>query len=248
MTQSSDMPSSWQSITIKQPGVHAILQQVAEAIYTEINDAVSVNPQQEIQIEQAIALDFLKRQEDKVVFAESVLRADYLLKYATNGLISTWDDIGTFLDTVDHLCRVSILLGYDRALGAQSLCNLAHEHGKDLISRVNEAAILRSTEAVSHEHFWHLYDSFCAALSDLRPEPKPLADALEIIESVNPNAGKVQYEMQGLLMQSQEIVEAFYQEFISRSNPLFIEFIFTTLLILSQFDREHVRFASLSVH
>jgi hypothetical protein len=235
MTQSSNIPGSWQSISADLPEVHETLQQVAKAIYIEMRDAVPLD-QQEIQVEQAVALGFLKQQEDKVAFVELALQAEYLVEYVVNQLISAWDDIGAFLDAVDYLYRCSVLLKYDLALGTQSLCILAKERSTDLISRVIEVATLRSTEDVSHENFWHLYELFCVGLPDLRPEPKLFADAVELFARINPGAGKAQYEMQGLLKQSQETVEAFYQEFISRSNSLFIEFIFTTLIILSEFD------------
>ncbi len=235
MTQSSNISGSWQSIGADLPEVHKTLQQFAKTLYTEIKDAVPVE-QQKIEVERAITLGFLKQQEDKVAFVESALQAEYLVEYAVNQLVSAWDDIGTFLDTVDHLYRCSVLLKYDLALGTRSLYTLAKEPSTDLISRVIEVAALRSTEDVPHKNFWQLYELFCAVLPDLRPEPKLLADAVEVFARINPGAGTFQYEMQGLLKQSQEIVEAFYQEFISRSNPLFLEFIFTTLLILSQFD------------
>lgn len=236
MTQSSDTSSCWQFIKIEQPEIHATLQDVAKVVYTEKKDAVSVNPQSGIQVEQAIALGLLKQQEDKVSFVESALQADYLVEYAVNELVATWDSVGIFLDNISHLYRCSVLLNYNLALGSQSISTLVYKHGKNLITRVIEVATLRGTEDISHDRFWHLYELFCAALPDLQPEPKPLADALEVIASINPGAGKIQYEMQGLLKQSKETVEAFYQEFTSRSNPLFIEFIFTTLLILSRFD------------
>jgi hypothetical protein len=234
MTQNSNIPGSWQSIGANLPEVHETLQQVAKAIYIEIKDAVPVG--QKIQTERAITLGFLKQQEDKVTFVELALQTEYLVEYAVNELVTSWDNVGIFLDNVSHLYRCSVLLNYNLALGSRSIFTLVHEHGKDLITRVIEVATLRSTEDISHDRFWHLYEVFCAALPDLRPEPEPLADAVELIASINPGAGKIQYEMQGLLKQSQETVEAFYQEFISRSNPLFTEFIFTTLLILSQFD------------
>lgn len=235
MTESSNIPGSWQSISTDLPEVHETLQQVAKAIYTEIKGAVSVD-QQKIQVERSLALGFLQQQDDKVIFINSTLQAEYLVKYAVNQLDSAWDDIGTFLDNVDHLYRCSLLLTYDLALGTRSLCTLAKEHSKDLVSRVIEVATLTSTGDISHENFLHLYELFCAGLPDLRPEPKPLVDAVEIFASIYPGAEEVQHKIQGLLQQSRETVEAFYQEFISRSNPLFIEFIFTTLLILSQFD------------
>lgn len=235
MAQNNDFSNCWQSISINHPEVHAVLQQVAKAIYTEIKDAVSID-QQKIQVEQSIALGFLKQQEDKVAFVELALQAEYLVEYAVNQLVSAWDDIGTFLDTVNHLYRCSVLLKYNLALGTRSLCTLAKEHSTDLISRVIEVATLRSTEDVSHENFWSLYELFCVGLPDLHPEPKLLADAVEVFARTKSGAGKVQDEMQGLLKQSQETVEAFYQEFISRSNSLFVELVFTTLLILSEFD------------
>ncbi|MBD1853311.1 hypothetical protein [Leptolyngbya sp. FACHB-711] len=235
MTQNSNIPGSWQSTSADLPEVHEILQQVAKAIYIEAKEAVPID-QQKIQVERAIALGFLKQQEDEVTFVESALKADYLVEYAVNELVAAWDNVDVFLKNISHLYRCSILLNYNLALGSRSICSLVHEHGKDLITRIIEVATLRSTEDISHDRFWHLYEIFCAALPDLRPEPKPLVDALEVIASINLGAGKIQYEIQGLLKQSQEIVEAFYQEFTSRSNRLFIEFIFTTLLILSQFD------------
>ncbi|MBW4694203.1 MAG: hypothetical protein KME27_20865 [Lyngbya sp. HA4199-MV5] len=236
MTQSNTAPGCWQSIKTNYPEVHAVLQQVAEAIYTQIEDAVPAGQDLTVQVEQAITLGFLEKQVDKIAFVEPALRADYLVQYAVKLLFSAWDDVSIFLDTVDHLYRCSVLLNYDRALGVRSLCTLAHEHGRDLVSRITEVATLRSNEGITHEQFWHLYELFCAALPNLQPEPRHLADALEVIANVNPGAGMIQYEMQGLLKQSQATVEAFYQEFTSRSNPLFVEFVFTTLLILSQFD------------
>jgi hypothetical protein len=235
MTQSTKNPASWQSINADMPEVHKTLQQVAKAIYLEMNVIVHVD-QQIIQVNQLISLGFLKQQEDRVAFAELALQAEYLVEYAANQLVSAWDDIGIFLDTVDHLHRCSILLDYDLAIGAESLCILAREHGKDVVSRITEVATLRSNESVTQEQFWHLYELFCSALSKLKPEPRRLADALEVIENANSGSIRILHEMQNLLKQSQETVEAFYQEFSIRTNPLFVEFVFTTLLILSHFD------------
>lgn len=236
MTQGNNVPSCLQSVKTHHPKVHMLLQRVAEEIFAKVEVAVSLDQQLETQVEQAITLGILQQRGDKIAFVEPKLQEDYLAQYAVNVLLPIWDDMSIFLEKIEQLYHCGILLGYDLALGARSLCTLTHEHSKDLINRVIEVANLRSNEDTTHEHFWHLYELFCAALPDLRPEPKPLANALEVIESVNPGAVKILYEIQGLLKQSQATAEAFYQEFISRSNPIFAEFVFTSLLILSQFD------------
>lgn len=236
MTKDNEMPDHWQLTQTQCPQIHTILQEVATNIYAQVEDSVSVDQKLESQVKEAVQLGFLERRADKIAFVESTIRSDYLAKCAVNALLSAWDDVNAFLDSIDHLYHCSIRLGYDRALGARSLSTLNHEHGKDLISRVIEVATLRSTEDITNEHFCHLYELFCASLPILRPKPESLANALEVIASIKPGGGIVLYEIQDLLKQSQPTVEAFYQEFSSRSNPLFGEYIFTTLLILSEFD------------
>jgi hypothetical protein len=186
----------------------------------------------------ALELGFLERNDDGIVFSDSALRRDYMVRHASDLALAAWDDPGAFAAAISDAQRHTTNCGNRRELATVLLLVLAQDHGKDVVRRVGELARVGNESDARSQPFWDLYGPFCKALPELDINTEDLADALEAVFEATVNdltGGFIYGAVEELASRSRADAEALYSAFASRPDSPVVSFTANALMGLSRF-------------
>jgi hypothetical protein len=242
-----DLTLHWQKIRRNHADAHAALQRAAAAIYERAEEPVPIPQVNEVDLSPALKLGFLTSDSGKIAFSDLEVRYDYLVRHAVDLALSAWNDLETFVSTLDEIESRSTRINVRRKIGICILLLLTYEHGKDLVGRIAEAAMRRNAGG-RNWLFWSLYHPFCEALPDLNFEPELLVDALEcVLRAVAGDLcrGKIYQAVEKLATRSQDTADTLYKVFVSRLESPVAWLAVNALLGLAKFDLIEAHFRAL---
>lgn len=250
-TPTTDPTPRWRRIRRDYPGVHALLQLVAEAVYQRTEEPVDAGGA-EADLRAAAALGYLKSGDEGVSFADLDVRREYLIRHVASVVLPAWDDPARFADVIADAQRRTSRYSSRRDMVSAVLLVLAREHGKDVVGRVGELARPAAGSGGSGRLFWDLYSPFCEALPELEVEPRELAETFEAVYEATTNdgtAGFVHNAVERSATRSRAKGDALYEAFASRPDSPLVAFVPAILVGLASadLDEAHRRALDLSV-
>jgi hypothetical protein len=236
--RTADLTPRWRGIRRDHLEIHAVLQQVAQAVY-EQGEGPADSEIDWPGLQAAAELGFLKTGGDGNSFVDPEVRRDYLIRHAADVALMAWEEPRRFADAIDEAQRR--VLGYAgrREATAAVLLILAQEHGKDVVGRVGELARMQTESRGSNRLLWDVYSPFCEALPELEIEPAQLAQALEAVSEATANdgmAGSVYNAIERLASRSRAQGEALHEVFASRPDSPRFAFVPAILVGLARID------------
>ena len=238
----------WTRTREEDPELHAVLDAIAETLLGEQAPACPLYL--DVPTRRALELGHLVRQEGTLVFTDSQVRDEYLVRRTVLNASAAWDDVETFTELVERVWRAGNALGADPELAARTLVMLAAE-GRDITGRLGALAAEAQAggEAVGFR-FWSFYSSFCAALPHLAQEPEDLAHGLRgVRESVGNDFanGQIHSAVRDYAARSQDHARRLLAALVTMRGTLTSGFAADVILSLARFDRSEAHRSALAL-
>lgn len=234
--QFTDPTPHWREILRNHPEVHAVLQQVARAVYEQREEPADAGTDRS-GLQAAAELGFLEIGADGISFVDPEVRRDYLIRHAASVALIAWEDPDRFVEAIAEAQRRTSRYAGRREVAAAVLLVLAQERGKDIVGRVGELASMGRGDG--NRLLWDIYGPFCEALPELEVEPGALAETLEAVSEVTANdgmAGLVHNAVERLAVRSRAQGHALYEAFASHAGSSRFAFVPAILVGLASSD------------
>jgi len=232
------------------------LQWVAAAIFQAGEVVVPYSHETENYLDHVLSHAFLTKIDDKVVFLNPDIRYDYLVRYAVNLLLQSWDEFDGFCSIFYQIYQFSFQIDHAREICSSVLIILNQEYEKDVIGRIFEV-VIQETKDKRNSLFWNIFYPFCEALPNLRFESKSLADVLEkVIQAIaRDHAGgqlyhaveKLDHAVEKLAARSHVDADVLYNEFLARSDSPVVSLTLNVLLGLAKFSLQEAHRRALAL-
>ena len=195
------------------------LLRVAEIIANTKMYPALVSIDQSVEFKAAVEAGIVEIVDDQITFTTPELLTDWLARYCALDIASAWCDFtqtAQKLRRVDHLFRI---LGLPKSATTQLFLSLENDCGKNVLSRLYEAACIKVGAQEPNVVLNAIYFPFCDALPELNYHPTDLADQLGPVltatESFVP-LGKLHGAIEELAKQSQQKAESLLKAFLQR--------------------------------
>jgi hypothetical protein len=239
----------WNQIQSEYPEIHIVLQRIAREIFQVGDDTVLVSQIAENNLNQAISHNFLIKSSEKMAFSNPDIRYEYLVRYAANLLLKSWNEVEEFSNVFYQIYQCGFQVENSREIGKSVLIILNHENEKDVIGRIAEVAN-QGTKGKRNSLFWKLFPSFCEALPTLKFDAKSLVDVLEKVVQATANdfeGNRLYQVIEEIASSSQADADVLYNEFLARSTSPVVSFTISVLLGLAKFLPQEAHNRSISL-
>ena len=247
----NELTSRWKQIRQDHPTAHAVLRWAAATIFDAKDTSIPFPAPSDVDLSPAIDLGLLMLEEEKVSIPDAEILQDYLVRHAAEGVaLPAWDELEAFTRAFEEIQHRGACLKMRQETATGVLLVLAHDHSKDLLSRVAEAARWAKTQEERNWPFWAIYPSFCDALPQLHYAPASLARDLEpVIQAADGDlsGGSVYGAVEKMAERSQGLAESLVDAFIARPDSPVVALADSALIALATFDLKNAHDKALAL-
>lgn len=215
------------------------LLRVAEIIAKAREHPAPISRNQYAEFEASLNAGDVEIKDDQIAFTTPELLADWLARYCASDVAGVWHD---FTQTAQKLQQVNYLfrkLEISESATTQLFLSLKNTYGKNVLSRLSEAALIRVGAQESNIFLNAIYFPFCDALPELDYQPIDLADQLGPVLTATEGyfpPGKLHGAIEELAKQSLQKAISLLESFVQRPERRTAELAANVLKVLWTFD------------